>query len=279
MNLPRFGVRNPVPINLLMAGFIIAGIVSSFTLRRQFFPDMEFDSLSISMAFPGASPEDIEKTLAVRIENALFGIDDIEKINTTCVEGSVFLSISFKEGTQNIDDAIDNVKRTVDSIRDLPDEVERPIVTRVQPQMPVIMVEMWGDENRSVMKQVIREMRDDLRSFQDMGAISVGGDLNNELSVEINPDRLIEHGISITAVANGIRDWMNEIPGGTIRSDGGDIVIRTETPDESSIDIAEIVLRSNENGETLVVKCSDTTWYRRTPHPRVPLHVARGRLS
>ena len=88
MNLPRFGVRNPVPVNLLMAGLILAGIYSSFTLRRQFFPDMEFDKVVVSMSFPGASPEDVESAIAMRLENAIFQIDEVDEIRTTCVEGN-----------------------------------------------------------------------------------------------------------------------------------------------------------------------------------------------
>ena len=197
MNLPKFGVNNPVPINLLMAGFIIAGVIASFSLRKQFFPDMNFDSVSISMAFPGASPEEIEDSIAVRIENALFGIDAIDEIYTTCVEGRVSIAVSFKEGTENIDDAIDQVKRTVDRIQDLPSDVERPIVRRIEPTMPVIMVQLWGDIDKHVMKRAIRNIRDDLDSFPEMGAINVGGDIADELTVELDQDSLVEHGISI----------------------------------------------------------------------------------
>jgi len=253
MNLARFGVRNPVPINLLMAGFILAGIFAAFNLRRQFFPDMTFDSVVISMAYPGASPEDVESSIAKRIENVLIAIDEVDEIRTTCVEGSVSISVTFKEGTANIDDAIDEVRRRVDSIQDLPTEVERPIVTRMQPMMPVIMVEIWGDVDKQVMKQAIRDVRDDLRSFTEMGSLSVGGDINNELTVEVDQDSLIEHGISITQVAQRISLWMREIPGGTLRSKGGDIVIRTNTPEESSLDIEEIVIRSQHDGETLLL--------------------------
>ena len=253
MNLARFGVRNPVPINLLMAGFILAGIFAAFNLRRQFFPDMTFDSVVISMAYPGASPEDIESSIAKRIENALINIDEIDELRTTCVEGSVSIAVTFKEGTANIDDAIDDVRRTVDSIQDLPDEVERPVVTRIEPKMPVIMIEIWGDVDKQIMKQAIRDVRDDLRTFSEMGSLTVGGDINNELTVEIDQDSLIEHGISITQVAQRISSWMREIPGGTLRSKGGDIVIRTDTPEESSLDLKEIVIRSRHDGETLLL--------------------------
>jgi len=251
MNLPKFGVKNPVPINLLMAGLILAGIFASFNLRRQFFPDMEFDKVAVSMAYPGASPEDVQSSIAKRIENALVNLDDVDELNTTCVEGSASVVVSFKEGTLNLDDAIDEVRRAVESIQDLPVDVERPLVTRIEPKMPVIMVELWGDIDKQVMKQAIRDIRDDLRTFPEMGAISVGGDINNELTVELDQDSLIEHGISISTVSDRISSWMRQIPGGTLRSSGGDIVIRTDTPDESSAELEEIVIRSKHNGETL----------------------------
>ena len=253
MNLARFGVRNPVPINLLMAGFILAGIFAAFNLRRQFFPDMTFDSVSVTMAYPGASPEDVETSIAKRIENAIINIDEVDEIRTTCVEGLASIFVTFKEGTSNIDNAIDKVRRSVDSIQDLPVDAKKPVVTRIEPKMPVIMVQIWGDVDKQVMKQAIRDVRDDLRTFEEMGSINVGGDINNELSVEIDQDSLVEHGLSITQVAQSISSWMREIPGGTLRSKGGDIVIRTNTPEESSLDLEEIVIRSRHNGETLLL--------------------------
>ena len=253
MNLARFGVRNPVPINLLMAGFILAGIFAAFNLRRQFFPDMTFDSVSVTMAYPGASPEDVESSIAKRIENAIVNIDEVDEIRTTCAEGVASIFVTFKEGTSNIDNAIDKVRRSVDSIQDLPVDAKKPVVTRIEPKMPVIMVQIWGDVDKQVMKQAIRDVRDDLRTFEEMGSINVGGDINNELSVEIDQDSLVEHGLSITQVAQSISSWMREIPGGTLRSKGGDIVIRTNTPEESSLDLEEIVIRSRHNGETLLL--------------------------
>ncbi|MBT4530645.1 MAG: efflux RND transporter permease subunit [Phycisphaerae bacterium] len=251
MNLPRFGVKNPVPINLLMAGLILAGIFSAFTLRRQFFPDMEFDKAVVSMAYPGASPEAVESSIAIRIENALYDIDEVDEVNTTCVEGLASIVVSFNEGVSNLDEAIDDVRRSVESLQDLPEDVERPVVTRLEPQMPVIMVQLWGDADQHVMKKAIRDVRDDLNSFPEMGAIDVGGDINNELTVEIDQDSLVEHGISITTVASKIKQWMSQVPGGTLRSAGGDIVIRTDTPEESSLDLEELVIRSKHDGETL----------------------------
>lgn len=153
MNLPRFGVRNPVPINLLMAGFILAGIYSAFTLRRQFFPDMQFDTVVVSMAYPGASPADVESTIAKRLENVIMDTDEVDEIRTTCVEGRVSIVVTFKEGVKNLTDTIDQVRRSVESLQDLPTEVERPVIRRIEPEMPVIMVQLWGDIDKQIMKK------------------------------------------------------------------------------------------------------------------------------
>jgi len=254
MNLPRFGVRNPVPINLMMAGLIIAGIFASFTLRRQFFPDMQFETVAISMAFPGASPQEVESAIAMRIENVLVEIDAIDQILTTCSEGSAVVTVKFKSGTTDINETIETIRQAVESLQDLPDDVKLPIIQRIEPMMPVIMVQIWGDADTHTMKKAIRDVRDDLRSFTEMGAIYVGGDVENELTVEIDQDRLVEHGISISSVADRISAWMKEIPGGTLRSSGGDIAVRTETPDTTSFDLKEIVIRSSHDGETLKLR-------------------------
>ncbi|MDE1037964.1 MAG: efflux RND transporter permease subunit, partial [Phycisphaerales bacterium] len=214
MNFPRFGVKNPVPINLLMAALILAGIFSAFTLRRQFFPDMTFDQVMVTMGYPGASAEDVESSIATRIENAIFEIDEVDEVNTTCAEGYVSILVSFKEGTSNLDDAIDSVRRAVEALQDLPSEVKRPNVRRIDPQMPVIMVQLWGDVDKQVMKHAIRDIRDDLRTFSEMGAIEVGGDIANELTVEVDQDSLVEHGISIQTVTNRISSWTSQVPGG-----------------------------------------------------------------
>ena len=123
MNLPRFGVRNPVPVNLMMAGIIIAGILTAFTLRKQFFPDLQFDTVSITMAYPGASPQDVESAIAKRIENVLVEIDEIDQIKTSCVEGFVRISVTFKSGASDIDEAIETIRQSVESIQDLPEEL------------------------------------------------------------------------------------------------------------------------------------------------------------
>ena len=114
MNLPRFGVRNPVPINLLMAGLILAGIYSAFTLRRQFFPDMQFDTVVVSMAYPGASPSDVESTIAQRLENAI--MEERKYLENAIKEKDEYLQAALRDKDEYLGDAL---KAKDDVIRDM----------------------------------------------------------------------------------------------------------------------------------------------------------------
>ncbi|MBC8421529.1 efflux RND transporter permease subunit [bacterium] len=165
MNLPRFGVRNPVPINLLMAGLILAGIYSAFTLRRQFFPDMHFDTVVVSMEYPGASPEEIESSVATRLENAIIDVQEVDEIRTTCIEGGVKIVVSFKEGTTNLDDAIDEVRRTVEALQDMPTHEDRPLRTSLKQTLPRTVDELAGEVDAQIMSTANRNIREIFRHF------------------------------------------------------------------------------------------------------------------
>ncbi len=251
MNLPAFGVRNPVPINLMMIVLIIGGVFAAIGLRREFFPEMDSDSLVVSVSYPGASPAEIESAVAARIENALANLDEVDELRTVVNEGRASVTVTFREGTSDVDEAITEVRRAVDSIADLPAEVERPQVIRIKPSMPVIMAELWGEADEQVKKRAIQDIRDDLKSFPGMGGIDLTGMREDELSVEVNRDLLVEHGLSITDVAARVTAWMQDIPGGTLRGKGGDITIRTQGAENASLDVREIVVRSDQDGKVL----------------------------
>ncbi len=251
MNLPAFGVRQPVPINLLMVGIIIAGSLAAVGLRREFFPEMDSDSLVVVVAYPGASPDEVETAVATRIENAVAEVDEVGEIRTRVSEGTAKIIVKFREGTQDMDEATDEVRRSIDAIKDLPADIERPRVTRIEPSMPVIMAELWGDAEPQGMKQAIQDIRDDLRSLPGMGTVELSGTRDDELSVEVDRDVLVEYGLSITDVADRVTAWMQEVPGGTMRSSSGDVAVRTQGPDESSFDMAEIILAANGDGSVL----------------------------
>lgn len=252
--LARFGVSQPVPINLLMAAILIAGLLSALFLRREFLPEVTPEQAVITMVVPGASPEEIETSLATKIEDRMTELEEIKEIRTLITEGGGMVTVDFRSGT-DYRQAFDDVKRVVESITDLPRDAERLQVTLLEPRIPVIQAVIYGDLDEDVLKRAARNIEDELKSLPDMGEIVIGGIREYELSVEIRPEAILAHGLSMGQVTEAVRTWMAEVPGGTVRTSTLNINIRTRGVSEQAPDLAEMVLVADEQGP--VVRLGD----------------------
>ena len=254
MSLASFGVRNPVPANLLMFALLAAGLVSASTLRKQFFPEVEAESALIRLAYPGATPEEIEDTLAIKVEDAIFDLDEVDELNTSVGEGGGGITVNFVEG-QDPDKALEELERRIDTLQDLPDEAQEITITLLEPRLPVIMLAVFGDLEELALKRAANALKDDLQSLPDMGEISIDGARNYELRIDVRQSALLEQGVSITAVSDAIGRWMREVPGGTVRNASGNTNVRTMGVPEREADIEQIVVRATMMGD--VVKVGD----------------------
>ena len=254
MNLgfSEFGVRKPVVVNLLMAALIIAGLVASTMLRKQFFPEVDPDTATIALPYPGAAPEEVESSLAIKVEDALRGIDEIDEIRTTVAEGGGGITVKFKEGV-DVDAGMEDVEREIDALQDLPDESEEITTKLIEPRLPVIRVVLSGIDDPAAMKRAIRAVRDDLRSLPDMGEILIGGTRAYEISIDVDLVAMLEYGLSLPQVSQTIRNWMTEIPGGTIKHETGNVSLRTLGVAERADAIRRIPLIAQEDGTSINV--------------------------
>ena len=252
MSLARFGVTKPVPVNLLMVAILVAGVYCALNLRREFFPETDPDRAQIVLAYPGATPEEIEESLARKVEDAVAEIDEVDRIETTLAEGGGGVMVEFREGT-NVSKAVDEVEREVDRLLDLPEEAEELVVVEFEPNMPVIMVSLFSEADEEVMKRAIRRIRDDLKTLPGMGDIVVSGTREYELRVDVDAGTLLEYGISLPEVAGAIRAWMSDVPGGSVRTNVGTISVRTEGVPERAEAVRQIVVRATADGGVLRV--------------------------
>ena len=251
MSLPSFGVAKPVPVNLLMAATILAGIYSALTLRRQFFPEVEPESAYVELTYPGASPEELEQRLAVQVEDKLVELDEVDELTTTLSEGGGGIIVQFREDLSDIDQGIDEIERAIDSLTDLPEDSEKIRVREHEARFPIIRVAAYGDADEKVLKRVIVGARDDLRTLPGMGEITLGGVREYEIRVDVRLDAIIEQGMSLPQIADAIRDWMTKVPSGTVRSRTRNVNVRTLGVSERAKAIRQIVLRANPDGQAL----------------------------
>ncbi len=243
----RFFVRHPVPANLLTISLIVGGIIASIQIRREFFPDIEPDTAQVLLSFPGASPEEIEESLARRIEDTIAEVDDVDRVETTVYDGGGAILVKFADGA-DVRRRADDVRDRIEAITDLPAEADRTRVIEFEPVIPVIQVTVHGDVGERSLKSAIREVEADLRSYSGMGRLLVAGQREDELRIEVNHEDLIRHGIAITRVAEAVSAWMREIPGGSIRHRDGDTKVRTMGVDERADSIRQIVVKSHADG-------------------------------
>ena len=252
MSIARFGIRKPVPVNLLMIAILFGGVVTGLALRREFFPETTPEQAIITMPYPGAAPEEIETSLAIKVEDALRKLEEVDEIRTTLAEGGGGITVKFREGIDP-DKAFDEIERTIDALQDLPDRAEKIEVELFEPRLPVIRVALFGDLSEAVMKRAIRAVREDLRSLPGMGDVVIDGVRDYEVRVDVQMEALLKQGLSIEQVRQRIGAWMEDVPGGTIRGQSGNIKLRTVGVEERADAIRNIVLRSDAQGRAIRV--------------------------
>lgn len=254
MSLARFGVRRPVVANLVMFAVIGAGLLFGLTLRREFFPYIEPRVVSIMAPYPGAAPEEVESALAKKIEDRVADVRGVKEIVTTVSEGMALVMVEFVEGTP-IDRAVADVKREMDAMQDLPEQSDRIVVDKVEVNLPAIVLSISGDADERTMKDFIRACREDLLGLPEITEVLPGGYRVDELRVEVEPELALQHGLSLSEIADRVGQAMAELPGGSVRGPTATVAVRSMGVEERADAVRRIVLRgSNEGG---VVRLGD----------------------
>jgi hypothetical protein len=129
--LIRFGIRNRVPVTLVMWSLVLGGVWSVLTMRREFFPEVDPDAAQVVLSYAGASPGEIEESLARKVEDAVREEDDVEKVTTSIVEGGGAVVIKFGDGI-DIDEKLEDLRTRIDGLQDLPPEASTATSIRVR---------------------------------------------------------------------------------------------------------------------------------------------------
>src|SRR5690606_18442124 len=144
---------------------------------------------------------------------------------------------------RDIDALVAETQREIDALQDLPEEAERILVDKLEPNLPVISLSLYGEGDERAMKRAIRQMRDDLRDLEGMGDVTVGGIRTDEITVAVRPEAMLEHGLSLTEVAARIREAMIDLPAGAVKSDTANVTIRAIGAEDRAAAVREIILR------------------------------------
>ncbi len=246
--------HNAVAANLLMLFIVLAGLTTLPTIPQKPFPDVEIDVITVTVEYLGAGPEEVELGVCLRIEEEVEGVEGIEKINSTAVEGICAVSIELITGA-DVSRALDDVKNRVDAIDTFPDEAEQPIVAQVLYQRPVIDVAVASAAvDEGTLKELGQQVRDDIARLPGISQVTLTLARPYEMSIEVSESALRRYGLSFDQVAQAVRGSSLDLPGGSLETEGGEILLRTKGQAYWGPEFENIVVLTRLDGTRLLLE-------------------------
>ncbi len=219
--------HNPVAANLMMIFIMASGILTVFTVKQEIFPEFSLDRISIKVNYLGAAPEEVEEGVCIRIEEAIQGLDGIKRITSTASEGIGTVLVELELGS-DARKVVDDIKSRVDAIDTFPEETERPIIQELTLRRQVVDVAISGHAEEATLKYLANKVRDEIAAMPDITQVEVSNARPYEISIEVSEDTLRRHGLTFDEVAQAVRLSSLDIPGGSVRTESGDILLRTK---------------------------------------------------
>ena len=219
--------RNGVAANLLMVGIMAAGIITLPRIKREVFPDLPSDQVSVTVIYPGAAPEEVEEGICIRIEEAVQSLDGVKHIRSVSSENSGRVVIEALEGT-DIARLLDDVKARVDGIDTFPEEAEQPVITQVVRRRQVLNVAISGQADELTLKHLGEQVRDEILALPGVTQADLVNTRPYEVSIEASEESLRKYGLSFQDLVNAVRRFSFDLPGGSIKTQGGEILLRTK---------------------------------------------------
>ncbi|MEM9174287.1 MAG: efflux RND transporter permease subunit [Myxococcota bacterium] len=244
--------RNHVAANLLMALMIIGGLASLPAIQQRAFPEIHVDVISIGVEYLGAAPEEVEQGVCIRIEEEIYGIDGIDEITSSAAEGACGVSAELMTGYP-IDRALSEIKNAVDSITTFPEETEKPIVSHVEVRNTALSIAVSADASERSLKVYGERIRDSIASLPDVTQVELKNVRDYEISIEVAEETLRRHDLTFDEVVAAVRRGSLDRPGGSIKTSGGEILLRTKGQAYVGDEFEAIVLRTEADGTRLLL--------------------------
>ncbi len=239
--------RNSVAANLLLVAIATAGIMSLRSLPLAVFPDIEPSVITVSVPLRGATPEDVELGVAVRIEEAVHDLEGIDRLISNSVEGSTRVIIEV-ESDVDARQILEDVKTRVDAINTFPAEAERPVISLAQRRFDVIEVVVAGPQSDTELLGFAEQIRDDLLRIDGISFADIKSVRNYEIAIEASQDRLREFDLTLADISRAVRGSSVDLSAGNVRTQGGDVLVRSKGQAYRGEDFAAIVVKSNPDG-------------------------------
>lgn len=276
IRLINYFLKNSLVVNLITILIVVVGLISVYTLQKETFPTVEFDVVLVRTVYPGSSSEDVEKLVTIPIERELKGVAGIKNLNALSAEASSIIYLEV-EPDEDINVVLDDIKNAVDSVVDLPEDVDKPkVINLTNKRRGIIQVALNGgtyDELRKYSKK----LRDEIEAIPFIASANLGGYLPDQIEIKINSEKLIEKELTLDEVKNTLLARNLNLSAGSIAVGNSDVSIRTVAEFKNMEDIKDLVIRSNFSGQS--VRLKDIATFRKGPDEKGFIQRVNGKRA
>jgi len=251
-NIIAVYARNTVFANVLMVIVILSGLVAASTMIREFFPEFSLDMITITIVYPGANPEEVEEGISRKVESAIEAIEGVKQYTTKSMENVSFTTIEVTDG-YNVDKVLDRVRSNVNGIATFPVNAEKPVITDLSTQESVMIMGLSGDISERRLKEWAENMKDEIVALPQVSRVNIFGVRNYEIGIEVSEKTLQAYGLTFSQLVNTIRRENLNLAGGTIRTKGEEIRIRTVGRKYTGEDLKSMIILALPSGEMVTL--------------------------
>jgi len=249
----RWFAHNPVAANLLMILLLLGGAYGALSTNQEEFPNFDIRIVSVQVPYLGAAPIEVERSVCVRIEEAIEGLEGIDKLRSTATEGMCSVIAELDMDVEEVS-VLNEIKSRVDSINSFPVETEKPLVAKAMMTRRVVQIAISGNTDERTLKELGRDLRDDIAAVNGISQAAVDYIRPYEISIEVSERELRRYGMTLDQVTAAIRSSSLDMPGGTIKTRNGEILIRTTGQAYWGEEFEDVVVLTRKDGTRVYLR-------------------------
>jgi len=225
-NIIAYFIKYHVAVNVIIVAFIIFGVVGALSLKSSYFPLTDSKNISINVTYPGASPQEVEEGIVLKIEDNLKGLEGVDRVTSTSRENSGIINVEIEKG-RDIDFMLLEVKNAVDRVPSFPTGMEPLVVSKLEAVRQTISFAISGENiSLSALKQIGRQVENDIRAMEGISQIGITGYPAEEIEIAVNENSLLAYNVSFDEVAQAVSNANILVTGGNIKTNAEEFLIR-----------------------------------------------------
>ena len=242
---------NTVAANIIMAFLLIGGFVAVRGMITETFPSIDPRTITIATPYPGATPYDVEESITRRVEEAMIGIEGVKRVTSSASEGVGMVTVEMEDFADQ-DQVLDDVETAVDGLVDFPpEEAEEPSIVKTRRTSSMMSLAVFGDLDEASLRYWAETIENDLLQLPEVTLVNINGGRDLEISIEVSEETLRHYGLTLDDIARRVGEFSVDVPGGTLRTASGEILIRVQDKRYTGEEFANVTIRSARDGAQL----------------------------